>query len=186
MTMVNKPFGDIITFTRSSTGTYFDANGMLQVAAVNQPRFDHDPVTGAPLGILIEEQRTNLLTYSNDFANAVWTKLASTVVANAVLSPDGTLTASKLQEDSSLSNHTLGRSVMPTAGQAYTYSGFVKAAERGFVMAGFVGGGISTAPLHRCKPLHWSRYSCEWVAYILLRNKCWEWLVEGFRNSDCC
>ncbi len=50
------------TYTRASVGTYFDSTGTLQTAAANQPRFDYDPVTHAPKGILIEEQRTNLLT----------------------------------------------------------------------------------------------------------------------------
>jgi hypothetical protein len=58
------------------------------------PRFDYDPVTLAPKGLLIEEQRTNLLTYSSEFDNAVWTKgVGVTVTANAITSPDGTTTA---------------------------------------------------------------------------------------------
>ena len=35
--------------------------------ASGAPRFDHDPVTGESLGLLIEESRTNLTTYSNTF-----------------------------------------------------------------------------------------------------------------------
>lgn len=52
------------TFTRASTATYFDASGNIQTASVNQPRFTYDPVTFAPLGLLIEEQRTNILLNS--------------------------------------------------------------------------------------------------------------------------
>jgi len=48
-----------ITFTRASSGTFFDSNGAIQTAPVNTPRFDHDPLTGESLGLLIEEQRTN-------------------------------------------------------------------------------------------------------------------------------
>lgn len=50
-----------ITFTRASTGTYFDAAGVMQTAAVDVPRFDHDPVTLQPKGLLIEGARTNVL-----------------------------------------------------------------------------------------------------------------------------
>jgi len=53
-----------ITFTRASTATYTDVDGVLQTSAVNAPRFDYDPVTHAPLGLLREEQRTNLVLNS--------------------------------------------------------------------------------------------------------------------------
>jgi hypothetical protein len=53
-----------ITFTRASTGTYFDSAGVLQSAAINAPRFDYDPTTLQPLGLLIEEARTNLVLNS--------------------------------------------------------------------------------------------------------------------------
>lgn len=50
-----------ISFSRGSSGSYFDATGTLQQAATNVPRFDYGatPVGAVPLGLLIEEQRTN-------------------------------------------------------------------------------------------------------------------------------
>lgn len=63
-------------------------------AAYYGPRFDYDPVTLAARGLLIEEQRTNLVTYSEQFDNAAWTKSAGTSVsANAAIAPDGNTTA---------------------------------------------------------------------------------------------
>jgi hypothetical protein len=56
--------GPAITFTRASGATYFDADGVLQTAANDTPRFDHDPATGASLGLLIEESRTNSIRNS--------------------------------------------------------------------------------------------------------------------------
>lgn len=62
-----------ISFTRASTATYFDATGTMQTAAANAPRFDHAPAVvdsptapyaNAPLGLLIEESRTNSLPNS--------------------------------------------------------------------------------------------------------------------------
>jgi len=53
-----------ITFSRASNATYFDASGTMQTAATNVARFDHNPTTGAALGLLVEEQRTNLLLNS--------------------------------------------------------------------------------------------------------------------------
>lgn len=55
-------FNPAIVFTRASVGTYFDNTGTLQTAAINTPRIDFGPSPGAnPLGLLIEEARTNLI-----------------------------------------------------------------------------------------------------------------------------
>ena len=35
-----------ITYARANNATYFAADGLLKIAAPNEPRFDHDPVTG--------------------------------------------------------------------------------------------------------------------------------------------
>jgi len=78
----------------STATTYTRNNG-----GVFPPRFDYDPVTLAPKGILIEEQRTNLLTYSEQFDNAAWIKQGAgtgsvpVITANAAVAPDGTTTA---------------------------------------------------------------------------------------------
>ena len=53
--------GPTPVLTRGSTGTFVGSNGLIQTAAVNAARFDHDPVTLASRGLLIEEGRTNLV-----------------------------------------------------------------------------------------------------------------------------
>jgi len=70
MALVTKNFGDIITFTRASTATYFDSTGTLQSAAIDAPRFDYDPSTLAAQGLLIEESRTNSIR-NNTMVGAV-------------------------------------------------------------------------------------------------------------------
>jgi len=62
--------GPAITFTRASGATFFDADGVLQTAANDAPRFDHDPVTGSSRGLLIEEARTNSLRNSEGGGSA--------------------------------------------------------------------------------------------------------------------
>lgn len=54
---------DLITFSRTSSATFLGSNGLLQTAAANTPRIDYD-YNGTVKGLLIEEQRTNLITYS--------------------------------------------------------------------------------------------------------------------------
>jgi len=88
-----------ITFSRADTGasqaTYFGADGLLKYAGIGEPRFDHDPVTGESLGLLIEEQRANLHLYSQDFSTG-WSlsnATDSSLTPAATTAPDGTLTA---------------------------------------------------------------------------------------------
>jgi len=94
------------------------------------PRFDYNPTTLAANGLLVEEQRTNLVTYSEDFSNAAWVKAGSTVSANATASPDGTTNADKLQEDASTGVHVVTQLTALTSGAQYAFSIYAKAAER--------------------------------------------------------
>jgi hypothetical protein len=58
------------------------------------PRFDYDPVTLAPRGLLIEEARTNLLLRSGEIGTAPWAVYGTaSVSANATSAPDGTTSA---------------------------------------------------------------------------------------------
>ncbi|WP_417777087.1 phage head spike fiber domain-containing protein [Stutzerimonas xanthomarina] len=65
MGLMQKQFADLITFTRSTGGGRRNAQGEYEWLPANTPRIDYDPVTGECLGLLIEEQRTNLLAFSN-------------------------------------------------------------------------------------------------------------------------
>ena len=89
------------------------------------PRFDYDPVTLAPKGLLLEEQRTNLMTWSDDFSNVVWNKLASvTVTANTITSPDGTSNADTIE--SAGAAQVIYQTATVTANTVYTASVYVK------------------------------------------------------------
>ncbi|HEY8192019.1 MAG TPA: hypothetical protein VIG74_06305, partial [Alphaproteobacteria bacterium] len=52
------------TFARASVATYFDSAGTMQTASANTPRFDYDPSTLAAKGLLIEENKTNVVANS--------------------------------------------------------------------------------------------------------------------------
>ena len=89
--------GPTPVFTRGSTGTFVGSNGLIQTAAVNGPRFDHDPVTLACKGLLIEEGRTNYLIHSQDFQN--WLASSNVVSRNKELTiadPSGGFTANRI------------------------------------------------------------------------------------------
>ena len=114
----------------------------LQTAGNNVPRFEHNPVTGESLGLEIEEQRTNLFTYSDDFSNGNWTKNALTVTTNTVVAPDGTLTGEKLVENTAAIQHFINQS-FTASNIAYTFSVYAKAAERNWLV--LYPGGSGTA-----------------------------------------
>jgi hypothetical protein len=80
-----------ITFTRASGGSYVGADGLIKYAGVNEARFDHDPATGESLGLLIEEQRTNLLLRSEEFDDFFWGIAGGATVSTGqnIISPDG-------------------------------------------------------------------------------------------------
>ena len=115
-----------VTFTRNSTGTYYDKFGVLRTAAAGVPRIDHDPVTGECRGLLIESAATNLLTYSEQFDNAAWAKINTSIGADKVASPAGTMTADLLIDTTDNIAHSINQSISVTAGQPYSFSVYAK------------------------------------------------------------
>ncbi len=123
--------GPTPVFTRASSATFVGSNGLIQSASTNTPRFDHDPVTLASRGLLIEEGRTNLLQRSEEFANAYWSVVRSTITTDAATSPDGATTAEKLIADTTAAiNHRVDRASITLAlNTVHTVSVFAKASE---------------------------------------------------------
>jgi len=83
----------VTAYTPTTTAAITNYIPALQTAASGVARFDHNPTTGESLGLLIEEQRVNLLTYSEQIDNGAWSKSNCTVTANQVVAPDGLLTS---------------------------------------------------------------------------------------------
>ena len=73
----------------STAKTYYPTTTRLNI-----PRVDY--LNNSNGSLLLEPQRTNLVTQSEDFSNAAWTKSNATVTSNNVISPDGTLSASSI------------------------------------------------------------------------------------------
>jgi hypothetical protein len=117
---------------------------------LNIPRLDYS--NGTCPSLLVEPQRTNLLTYSSSFDNAAWIKENASVTANTTTSPDGTLTADKLEEDNTTNKHDFyyggisTNGVSTTIGQSYTISIYAKAAERNFMQIALGTGQVSGNP----------------------------------------
>ena len=85
----------LISFARAGSGTYTDSAGVLQTAATDVPRFDHNPLTGESLGLLVEEQRTNLKTYSDAILSVNgYAAVNATLATITTATPTGSATAS--------------------------------------------------------------------------------------------
>lgn len=95
-------------------------------SAYHAPRFQFDPSTATPLGLLVEEQRTNLLTWSEAFESAAWGKLNSTVTASAGVAPDGTPNARLLTATTTAEEVYVSTLSKTATAAAYTLSVYVK------------------------------------------------------------
>ena len=113
-------------YTATTTQAITNYIPVLQTAASGVPRFDHNPTTDESLGLLIEEQRTNICLQSEDFSTT-WTNQESTEEVNVAIAPSGTLTADKLIPTTANDSHWISQSVTPTAA-AHTFSFYAKAA----------------------------------------------------------
>ena len=125
--------GPTPVFTRGSTGRFVGSNGLIQSAAINAPRFDHDPVTGVCKGLLMEESRTNLILQSENLATT-WGGGGRTVSSDFATSPDGLTTADKLVENTANTLHGVTQTPTTVSGSTYIGSAYVKASGRNFAM----------------------------------------------------
>lgn len=92
------------------------------------PRITYTTTGGTP-SILIEPQRTNLLTYSEQFDNINWHKTRSNITTNVTTSPNGTMTADKFFVNTDNNTHRIEQTINSIPGSTYTASFFYKLAE---------------------------------------------------------
>jgi hypothetical protein len=137
--------------TRPSPASYFDASGTLRFAAPHEPRFDHDPVTRTPRGLLLESGATNLLTYSEQMDAVVhWFDNGSVAIrADQATAPDGTLTADEFDDTDAGNISRRGHSIpLPDDELAYSYSVYARAGtSRTFTFAAELLGGAQQIQL---------------------------------------
>lgn len=128
--------GDM-TFARTGdTATRVNSSGLIETVLANKPRLDY--TSGGCPKLLLEPQRTNLFTYSDQFNDASWTKNQATITANSVTSPDGTTNADNLLETATTDTHLVYKTFSATSGTDYSVSVFVKANGRNFAYIYFL------------------------------------------------
>jgi hypothetical protein len=92
-------------FSRASTATRVNKDGLIESVATETPRLDYPLIDGVVQdcpALLLEPQRTNIIPYSESFSNVAWNKSfigigsVPVVTANQGLAPDGTFTADRI------------------------------------------------------------------------------------------
>ena len=116
-------------FTRATTATRINSSGLIETVAISVPRLEYPMIDGVVSGcpsLLLEPERLQKIQYSEDFSNAAWAKQNVTITSNSVISPDGTLNADKLTDDSTNGAHRITDAFTTSATGSFTYSIFLK------------------------------------------------------------
>jgi hypothetical protein len=109
--------------TRATTATRVKSSGLIESVASNVPRLDYS--NGSCPSILVEPQRTNIATYSEEANNILWNATNCSITANNVISPSGIQNADTATTTSN--NSFLGRAIaISPDSSTYTQSVFVK------------------------------------------------------------
>jgi hypothetical protein len=123
------------SFSRASSGTVVNKDGLIETVNSGQPRIDFkDNTKGA---LLLEPQRSNLIPYSQDFSQSIWSKNSVSITSNTIISPNGTLTSDKLIPSSSGNQHYL--KLTNTLSSEKTFSFYAKKGEYDRIASYFEG-----------------------------------------------
>ena len=152
----------VTAYTKTEGAPITKYQPKLMTAAADDARFDHDPLTGESKGLLIEEQRTNLISYSQQIEQQTsssanfnkWvvaqSNLGGDVIVphalvdlNAAIAPDGTLSASKFYSNEYLLPPAIYQQVYvtDTTPETLTFSVFAKAGQANRYLQLFTGAG---------------------------------------------
>jgi hypothetical protein len=173
----------------SAPVAYYENTGTSPL--YDSARFDYDPTTLAPRGLLIEGQVANIVTYSGDLTqNGVghWSGRTNLVTTNwtGFTAPDNTASAVKIIPDTTSGRHTIENNAPSIVnGTTYTASAFVKAdgytvaslvvaggqARRNFTLtgAGSLGsqfGATNTATIAPVGTQGWYRVTMTWTSTL--------------------
>ena len=113
-----------ITYRRTGSASFTDEFGKVVIVGDNAPRFDHDPTTRECKGLLLEESRTNLLSYS--IPDSSWQVSQATITENAGIAPDGTNTAVLHSDNNTSNQHLLYTTATVSSGTNYVVTSYLK------------------------------------------------------------
>ena len=104
----------------TTVGEYIPTTSTINSA----PRFDHNPTTGESLGLLVEEARTNILPYSEDFSQPAWVTFGTaSKSSNVATAPDGNFTADSITIPAASGVYD---NIAVSASTTYTFSVYIR------------------------------------------------------------
>jgi hypothetical protein len=72
----------LLTFTRNSIATRVNSLGLIEEVPINTARLNNDPITLAPKGLLIEEERSNVLLRSSNMVSGLWSRVGTSIATS--------------------------------------------------------------------------------------------------------
>jgi hypothetical protein len=167
-----------VTFTRAAaTATRVNASGFIESVAADTARFDFNPVTLACKGLLIEESRTNVQVYSEDFTQSPYVIATGSINATKVTGPDNLLSASQLDQPSGTTDAaSISTTINGVSGRNYSFSIFVKKGTKRYIrfletLSSSVGGARSA---------YFDLDNEEWVSQSTAHTVSFDQLGNGF------
>ena len=155
-----------------------DNVSVKEVTRDNVPRIDY--TGGGCPHILAEPQRTNIIEYSEDFANSYWAKTDVNIESNAAVSPDGTQNADTLNI---FSGNFFYKPITSGAG-TFTLSCYVKVASGtlDFKMQSFNGTDGADASSTFTANTNWQRF--EFTTTVTIDSNFYPVQVSGLVGGD--
>jgi len=126
-----------------STALGGTTNGATLLTDIGVTDWVEEGIYSSGFGLLVEPAATNLMTYSEQFDNAAWTKSNVTITADDIAAPDGSTTSDKLAATTTAGNVYASNSLSAVK---YSQGVFAKAGTNttfrlDFVTSGFGEGG---------------------------------------------
>ena len=107
-----KPKNDTFNFTRASSATYIDEDGLIAISPINTPRLNYPLIDGVVNGCpshLLEPERLQKIQYSEDFSQSAFYDLSNdvTIETSSIISPKGIIGVQELRENSDNDDHLI-------------------------------------------------------------------------------
>ena len=160
----------LLALTEHTSATRVNKDGLIETVGSGEPRIDYkDDSKGA---LLLEPSRSNLITYSEDFSNASWAKLGSTIItSNYGISPDGNSNSSLVTFGDKTSSNQLYFN-LNTSASVYTSSVYLKVSSgTAKFKLGFYDGSIKVTEI--TLTTQWQRFSVTETTLATTTRGCW-------------